>query len=588
MSLVINHNLMAMNAARNLGQIFGRLSTSTQRLSSGLRINSAADDAAGLAIRELMRSDIAVMQQGIRNANDGISMIQTAEGAMAVIDEKLTRMKELAEQAATGTYTTIQREIINSEYQAMAREIDRIANATEFNRTKLLDGSISTFHEGQGIKIHFGTGNSAAEDYYFVEIGDVRATEESGLQVGGDAKNDIWGTAGTGEGAGAGQCCGGGVTDLSAPAGFSDGEVFSYGYNWDLSQTDDALLNTGHYIAGMYQVTSASSLNDLITAVNRGTQSRVRIDFNNVVSSNMLTSAGGGGAIRVCLNDEVYYWGSATLATVAGKENYAITQDGTSAAASLTARVNSSSTGFWALREGSSVWVFAQEGGDNDDWLACDEQLGVEAGSATSDNRVAWYNPETNTTNSAGVTFGLGGENWGTLQAVLTAAGNYGVRISGRDVGDERDLRILDVGSGATFDINTGSGTGFASGVDTIDGLGSNAFTELQNAADGNWAGAEIRTQSSAQEALAALDDAILRKDIVRANLGAIQNRLENTITNLTIQSENLQASESRISDVDVATEMTEFTRNNILSQAATAMLSQANSLPQLALTLLG
>ncbi|MDR2726304.1 MAG: flagellin, partial [Candidatus Adiutrix sp.] len=129
MSLIINHNMMAMNATRNLGNAYKNLSTSVQRLSSGLRINSAADDAAGLAIREMMRADIATTMQGHRNAADAISLIQTADGALAVIDEKLIRMKELAEQAATGTYTTAQREIINSEYQAMAREIDRIANA---------------------------------------------------------------------------------------------------------------------------------------------------------------------------------------------------------------------------------------------------------------------------------------------------------------------------------------------------------------------------------------------------------------------------------------------------------------------------
>jgi flagellin len=140
MALIINHNMPAMNAARNLGMIYDRLSVSTQRLSSGLRINSAADDAAGLAIREQMRADIAVLNQGLRNAADGISMIQTAEGALSVIDEKLTRMKELAEQASTGTYTTAQRDIMNSEYQAMAAEIDRIANATDFNGIKLLDG----------------------------------------------------------------------------------------------------------------------------------------------------------------------------------------------------------------------------------------------------------------------------------------------------------------------------------------------------------------------------------------------------------------------------------------------------------------
>ena len=141
MSVVINNNLNALNAARTLNGHYGRLAKSVQRLSSGLRVNSAADDAAGLAIREMMRADIAAMQQGTRNANDAISMIQTADGAMAVIDEKLIRMKELAEQAATGTYNSTQRLIIDSEFQAMGAEIERIARATDFNGLKILDGN---------------------------------------------------------------------------------------------------------------------------------------------------------------------------------------------------------------------------------------------------------------------------------------------------------------------------------------------------------------------------------------------------------------------------------------------------------------
>ena len=111
MSLVVNHNMMAANVARNLNAHYSNLSTSTQRLSTGMRINSAADDAAGLAISELQRADIAALQQGARNANDAISLIQTADGAMGVIDEKLIRMKELAEQAATGTVPTIPRSV---------------------------------------------------------------------------------------------------------------------------------------------------------------------------------------------------------------------------------------------------------------------------------------------------------------------------------------------------------------------------------------------------------------------------------------------------------------------------------------------
>ncbi|MDR2572750.1 MAG: flagellin [Desulfovibrio sp.] len=178
MSLVVNHNMMALNTARNLNLHYSRLATSTQRLSSGLRINSAADDAAGLAIRELQRADIATLHQGARNASDAISMIQTADGALSIIDEKLIRMKELAEQAATGTYDSTQRLMIESEYVAMASEITRIANATDFNGMKLLDGTLSAdWHDGSGLtskgkmKIHFGTGNDSAEDYYYIRIG---------------------------------------------------------------------------------------------------------------------------------------------------------------------------------------------------------------------------------------------------------------------------------------------------------------------------------------------------------------------------------------------------------------------------------
>jgi flagellin len=136
----------------------------------------------------MMRTDIRVLNQGVRNANDAISLIQTADGALSVVDEKLTRMKELAEQAATGTYTSAQRLIMDSEYQAMASEISRIAMATDFNGVKLLDGSLSGTAVGGGpgnqMKIHFGTGNSSAEDYYYIRIGNSTA---SALGLGNSA-----------------------------------------------------------------------------------------------------------------------------------------------------------------------------------------------------------------------------------------------------------------------------------------------------------------------------------------------------------------------------------------------------------------
>lgn len=778
MSLVINNNMMAANTARILGNTYNRLATSTQRLSSGLRINSAADDAAGLAIRELMRSDIAGMRQGIRNAADGISMLQTAEGAMAVIDEKLTRLKELAEQAATGTYTTVQREIINSEYQAMAAEIDRIANSTQFNGVKLLDGSMSAIHQGKGMKIHFGTGNNAAEDYYFIQIGDIRATSPSGLRIAGDAKNDIWGTVGTHGSPNTTGCCGGGIPSLNQPVpGWNQGEIFAYGYNWDWDAESETDLSRGRYLAGAYQADATPTLQELLDAVNRGSQARVRIDFESgttldnllgaqpsqflanqsavdainaklglVASGQLYTSsitlnptiisalaaavppitsgslipgntfnqsiqltsglitilsgppnnldftpgglnltsggtyAGGfklqassitllagapnnitsgslvagnkyqmtnvpltrplitalglqespwqvgdtfvdpqysASAYRVCLGNEMYYIGSAALGRSAnqpGKVAYNIMSAGNNVGGSaisgntlgisaLAAAINNNpDSQFWAkvetheYRSGfTSLYIFAKEGGDKKNVSACDEQLGAIRGSGTLYEQVRWYNDEEELSLENGTYFNNGGMNWGTLRTIPTGFGSWGVQLDGRDVGDKRDLWILNVGSGANFDLRTdewgmtGAGFGRNNGqaVNNLLGLDRHSFVEIQNAADGDWAGAHVRTQSHAQESLDAVQAAIERKDKIRASLGAYQNRLENTITNMEIYAENLQAAESRISDADMATEMTQFVRNQVLTQAAISMLSQANSLPQMALSLL-
>ncbi len=147
--LAIKNNLMAANAARYLGQSYDALATSVERLSSGLRINSASDDAAGMAVRELMRADIAVLQQGARNAQDGVSLLQTMEGALQTIDDLMVRMQQLAEQAATGSYSSAQRVIMDNEFTEMASEITRIATSTDFNGIKMLNNSAT-------ISVHFG------------------------------------------------------------------------------------------------------------------------------------------------------------------------------------------------------------------------------------------------------------------------------------------------------------------------------------------------------------------------------------------------------------------------------------------------
>ena len=172
--LTIKNNLMAANAARNLGNSYNSLSKSVERLSSGLRINSAKDDAAGLAVRELMRADIAVINQGARNAADGVSMLQTMEGAMAQVDDFLIRLQSLAEQASTGSYSSTQRGIMQNEFSEIRSEIDRIAQNTKFNGTAMLDNTTS-------VSIHFGELTSDTIDI----AGSVLTSASNGLDITG-------------------------------------------------------------------------------------------------------------------------------------------------------------------------------------------------------------------------------------------------------------------------------------------------------------------------------------------------------------------------------------------------------------------
>jgi flagellin len=554
MSLVINHNLMALNAANNLGTIYGRLATSTQRLSSGLRINSAADDAAGLAVRELMRADIAVLNQGVRNAGDAISMIQTAEGSLSVIDEKLTRMKELAEQASTGTYTTAQRAIMDGEYQAMAAEIDRIANATNFNGVRLLNGTVNALHGGSGLKVHFGTGNSSAEDYYYIKIDDMRATSATGLRVGGGGTEDVWAASA-------------GYADTTSPQ--ISGGYFAYYY--DVSGAYSGGSYAANDLAGFYQLASGGlyGLSDVLAQVNLGTAGRI---FATTASN--ATASFTSGTALFTINGQTVMVADLSAAKF-GASFIVVGQSDISAASSpyilqslvISLFNNASFATVWATSgsgSGSIMFVAKTPGVDGNNYSAIDTASAI-------------FGFDGITSNSATFLSG-GGVAWAAASSVLNSTDNlYHLQLTGEDRLDNHDITVVTPSSIVT---NLGS----------LDGGNyvAAAFQETTDATSSPWDGGDILTQSHAQLALAQIDAAINIKDSGRATLGAYQNRLENTITNLTIQAENLTASESRISDVDVATEMTEFTKNQILAQAATAMLAQANSVSQMALTLLG
>lgn len=473
--MYVNHNQMATNVANTLTDHYSNLQTSTRRLSSGLRINSAADDAAGLAIRELMRSDIAALQQGARNANDAISLIQTADGALGVIDEKLVRMKELAEQASTGTYDATQRKMIDDEYQAMAAEITRIANATDFNGIHLLDGSLEGQHDGEtatptgALKVHFGTANDAAEDYYFLNINDCTA-EALGLGKGATLDNML--------------------------------DRLSVKFKNSLSAQIDAAEG------------------DPFTAAAKGALQKLVDTYADDFKAKLSALAKGGDAYDA-VEDVMGIWNADkdTAGSFLSKET------------GYNLEFFEGKGGFAKLSDrDKEKWQFA--------WA-----------------KAALYNyghPKEFTETAQQESYGFKADGRGDL--VAYADGD----VEGVNVGDFEKLR-----SAALAEVYEASKV-FSAG------------------------GRSIATQEEAQMSLVAVNNAIVAKDNVRASLGATQNRLENTVTNLTIQAENLQAAESRISDVDVATEMTQFVRNQILTQSAVAMLSQANSMPQMAMQLIG
>jgi flagellin len=220
--LTIKNNIMAENAARQLGISYDNLATSIERLSSGMRINSAMDDAAGLAVRELIRADVAVLKQGARNAQDGISMLQIMEAAMASINDALIRMKELAQQAATGTYSDQQRRIMDNEFQEMADEIDRIATKTEYNTTAMLNSAT-----GSQV-IHFGVSSAGEESS--ITVNSIAATA---VALGITSAIDITTTTTAATA----------LTTVTTAIQVKDSARASFGYSMNRLQSSTAVLN---------------------------------------------------------------------------------------------------------------------------------------------------------------------------------------------------------------------------------------------------------------------------------------------------------------------------------------------------------
>lgn len=247
--LAIKSNLMASNAARHLGKSYDSLAQSIERLSSGLRINSAKDDAAGLAVRELMRADVAVLQQGSRNAQDGISLLQTMEGALATIDDILVRMQQLAEQAATGSYSSSQRGIMHNEFAEMREEIDRIAAATKFNDISMLDDTDT-------VSIHFGELTSDKIDI----TGSIMTSATTGLSLTGLS---IAGTS----------CAKTALTSLETAIDTKDSARAKFGYKMNRLEATTDVLN----IQAENLMAAESRISDVDVATEMANMTRTQV-----------------------------------------------------------------------------------------------------------------------------------------------------------------------------------------------------------------------------------------------------------------------------------------------------------------------
>jgi flagellin len=417
----INNNIMALNAHRQLAVNQTNASKSMERLSSGMRINRAGDDAAGLAISEKMRGQIRGLKQAQRNAQDGISLIQTAEGALNETHAILQRMRELATQSATDTNTEADRAEIQKEIDQLSQELSRIGDNTEFNTQKLLNGTFSgTFHiganESQNLKI-------AIEDMRGFELGVA------------------------------------GKVSVEVTADVEEGE------------NDVALIADGTY-------TITGNLDDGLKLIN-------------------------SDGIQVGKSSDGKTW-----------KDMAASDDDAKTLFVFTEAVDQGTVKITDGEAKAKAYV---------------DNAGLQAGTYTIDDN----------------------------DDVFDASGNRIGKLDGNNVKNLSGKTL------ATF----------------TDGSTIEEFTV---------GGVDVSTQATANSAITTINEALETVSAERSKLGAYQNRLEHTIANLGTSAENLQAAESRIRDLDMAEEIMAFTKNNILQQAATAMLAQANMAPQSVLQLLG
>jgi flagellin len=494
--MIINHNLGSMNANRNMGINAANANKSMEKLSSGLRINKAGDDAAGLAISEKMRGQIRGLDQASSNAQDGISLLQTAEGALSETHSILQRMRELSVQSASDTATAPDRTNIQTEVDQLAKEITRISNTSEFNTKNLLAGGFnSTFQIGANANQNLNVTISGMDAKSLGVAGSLVTTTYTGTNTG------VTSISTTSESVG-GLYVSATKTDavdgVVTPSN-SLGGTGTVGGSYSGSEDKNFIVKIGTLAAG--KVTAASYSTD-----GGGTWTSAAVD---TTGANGIVSVGDGTTL--------------TIGTDATNNAVSDTYTFKETAEKITFSLNTAADG-----SGTDVGT---------DVVVHNNQSSVVLGDSASDRIL-----------TANFTFA-------TVKSTLSTAGTA--------EGDQVSQNV----TASTSAITAAGGS-----------VSTDAVTQK---------GINVSSQANANNAITTINKAIETVSSERSKLGAFTNRLEHTIANLGTSSENLTSAESRIRDVDMAKEMSTFSKNNILAQAAQAMLAQANQQPQQVLQLL-
>ena len=494
----INQNIYALNAQRNLQNTNNQLSVSLERLSSGLRINRASDDAAGLAISEKLRAQVSGLGVSVDNANDGISLIRTAEGSLDRVNAILKRMRDLVGWAANGDKTDADRQKYQDEINQLTEEINRISTTTEYNTKKLLNGDIGSkvtvaAADAGEVESAGVSGEILRTGTYVISVLSAGVAEVEGLALasGTGYSSSLYSALGAS-----------GAYTKTLNISTADGKSASVTLNvassdGDTVETAIQKINTALQNAGMVVTATWNDANDRIELKSGEVGSKYAIA---VVQSN----------------------------SVSGAANFTITQVTT--AVDVTVSVTDPAGGANQLVKSTSRY-FA-------------------AGTSTLE--------PVDSSGIAGVTFTLTNAAAASTGAAVTldvAKGSLILQIGPNKGKDHRmEITINDM-SASTL------------GVNNID----------------------VTNQANAQAIIDAetIDKAIEKVVTERGKLGAYENRLNHTIQNLGVEKENLTSAESRLRDADIAQEMMDFTRNQIMLQAGTAMLAQANTVPQTVLQLL-